>query len=187
MDNITLTPLPFLGGYDRDFDETALAEVTEASLMSLAQPLQGHAALQDAVASTWNCALPATGRYVTSKDGQTRLLGMGPDTFMAVIARNGAVPAAAKSLATAAYTTDQSENWISLRLSGPKALAALARICPIDLHPNAFPADAHARTAMEHLGVIILREGDSQFLLMSASSSAASFLHAVETSLEYIS
>jgi sarcosine oxidase subunit gamma len=39
---------------------------------------------------------------------------------------------------------------------------------------------------MEHLGVLILRSGDDEYLLLSASSSARSFLHAVETSLRNI-
>jgi sarcosine oxidase subunit gamma len=39
------------------------------------------------------------------------------------------------------------------------------------------------RTVMEHLGVLILRTGDDAFMLLSASSSAKSFLHALETSV----
>ena len=43
--------------------------------------------------------------------------------------------------------------------------------------------DHAARTVMEHLGVLILRTGEDDYLLLSASSSAKSFLHAVEVSL----
>jgi methylglutamate dehydrogenase subunit D len=39
---------------------------------------------------------------------------------------------------------------------------------------------------MEHLGTILLREADDRFLLMSASSSARSFLHGLETSLRNV-
>ena len=39
---------------------------------------------------------------------------------------------------------------------------------------------------MEHMGAIIHREGTDRFLLLSASSSARSFLHAVEASLEHV-
>jgi sarcosine oxidase subunit gamma len=62
----------------------------------------------------------------------------------------------------------------------------LERICPIDLHPQAFAVGAVARTLMDHLNVIILREGGDTFLLMSARSSARSFWHAVETSIRNI-
>jgi len=101
-----------------------------------------------------------------------------------------AEPDAAKrvnaELKGAAYTTDQTDNWVVLALSGPLALAALERLCPIDLHDSSFPIDSSARTVMEHMGAVICRTGEDSFLLMSASSSAASFLHAVETSLIYV-
>ena len=40
---------------------------------------------------------------------------------------------------------------------------------------------------MEHLGTIIIRTEQDTFLLLSASSSAGSFLHAVETSIRNVS
>ena len=86
----------------------------------------------------------------------------------------------------AAYTTDQTDVWVALGLSGAARGAALERICPIDLHPDAFAVDDAARTVMEHLGVLILRTDADEYLLLSASSSARSFLHAVETSLRNI-
>jgi sarcosine oxidase subunit gamma len=39
---------------------------------------------------------------------------------------------------------------------------------------------------MEHLGTIVLRDGTDSFLLLSAHSSAESFLHAVETSIRNV-
>ena len=41
--------------------------------------------------------------------------------------------------------------------------------------------------SMEHLSVIILRDGADSFLLMSPRSSARSFLHAVELSVVNVS
>lgn len=82
-----------------------------------------------------------------------------------------------------AVTTDQSDSWAALRLRGPLARAALERICMIDLHPAAFGQDRVARTLMEHLNVIIICTNIDDYLLLSARSSAVSFLHAVETSL----
>jgi sarcosine oxidase subunit gamma len=73
-----------------------------------------------------------------------------------------------------------------LRVSGPKSRIALERICPLDLHPSTFPQGRVARTLMEHLGVIILHEGPDTYLLLSARSSAGSFLHAVETSVRNV-
>ena len=74
-----------------------------------------------------------------------------------------------------------------LELAGPGAIAALERICPLDLHDSAFPVGAAGRTTMEHMSAVIIRTGPDTFLLLSASSSGMSFLHALETSLAYTS
>ena len=47
--------------------------------------------------------------------------------------------------------------------------------------------DQHARTSMEHLDTLIIRTAENSYHLMSASSSAGSFLHAVETSIKNVS
>ena len=82
--------------------------------------------------------------------------------------------------------TLQSDNWVGVRISGTRSRDALERICPLDLHPDVFGIDQVARTVMEHLGVIILREDKDSFLMLSASSSAKSFLHAIETSIHNV-
>jgi sarcosine oxidase subunit gamma len=87
-------------------------------------------------------------------------------------------------LGGAGYTTDQSDSWVVLEISGPDTLAALERLCP--LNTATMPENGYGRTTMEHMGAAILRLADDRFLLMSASSSARSFLHAVETSYEYV-
>jgi sarcosine oxidase subunit gamma len=40
---------------------------------------------------------------------------------------------------------------------------------------------------MEHMGAIVARTGDETYLLLSASSSAKSFAHAVEVSAKNVS
>ena len=89
-----------------------------------------------------------------------------------------------KSLSKQMAMTDQSDSWVILALSGPQSGQTLARICPIDCGGSAMPIGTTARTSMEHLGAIITRRpdvGDHQpcFWLLSARSSAASFLHAI--------
>ena len=91
------------------------------------------------------------------------------------------------ALGPAAYVTDQSDSWAMLRIAGAGARAALERICMLDLDAAAFPEGRVARTVMEHLAAIILRDGPDSFLLMSPRSSARSFLHAVELSVENVS
>ncbi|MDC1001936.1 hypothetical protein OAS89_05620 [Alphaproteobacteria bacterium] len=89
-----------------------------------------------------------------------------------------------KTLSKQMAMTDQSDSWVILALSGLHSRQTLARICPIDCSASAMPIGTTARTSMKHLGAIITRrpdEGDHQpcFWLLSARSSAASFLHAI--------
>jgi len=92
----------------------------------------------------------------------------------------------AERLGDAVYLTDQTDTWCSLEVEGIDSRAALERICPVDLHPLAFAEGDAARTVMEHMGVLVLRTGPDRFLLLSAGSSAGSFLHAVRRSAENI-
>ena len=80
--------------------------------------------------------------------------------------------------------TDQSDAWVILALTGPLIHTTLERICPIDCSLPAMPIGTTARTMIEHLGTIISRRPDDAnghpcFWLMSARSSAASFLHVI--------
>lgn len=84
------------------------------------------------------------------------------------------------------YTTDQTDVWVILEVDGPHVRDGLERICPLDLHPEAFSIGSAARTVMEHMGAMIVRTGTDRFLLLSARSSAKSFLHAVETSFKNV-
>ena len=93
---------------------------------------------------------------------------------------------AMKAVSGTAWATDQSDSYCLLRLEGARSREVLERICPLDLHPGAFALGAASRTAMEHLGVLLIREEAEQYLLMSARSSALSFLHAVQTSIQNI-
>lgn len=183
-----LTPKAPLNGYGETFGMTALEEVTGMALVSIATPRGGAAGLTSIVQSAYGCALPDAGKTTISEDMSLRLLGLQQDQAFALFAYKGdrAVAEIEDKLGTLGYYTDQSDGWAMLRLSGPAALAALERICPLDLDEAAFPIGTVARTVMEHMGVIVLREGTDAFLLLGARSSAANFLHAVEQSVRNV-
>ncbi len=189
MSDLSLTPEPPLGGYQASFADTTLAEAADLVITSIAVPAGGDAAFASALTAAYGTSRPEPGRSVLSSDGKTRFLWTARDQLFALFedAVADAATAVIGKLKNTAYGTLQSDSWVALRLAGPKARAALERICPLDLHPNAFPQGHVARTVMEHLGTIVVREGDDSFLLLSASSSAGSFLHAVKTSIENVS
>ncbi len=184
MVETTLTAEPFLDGYSRVFGDTSLTEITDLALVSVAIPLGGDAKAESAMSNAFGVNIPEIGGSVVAKNN-CRILRLSRDQLFVVFSRDtpDAETLVSRQLNNTVYTTDQSDVWVGLEISGPDALPALERICPIDLHSTKFGPGAVARTAMEHLGVIIVRTGQSAYLMLSASSSAISFLRTVEISL----
>lgn len=189
MPDIQLRPEPFLDGFQATIGGTDLTEVTDLAIVSIAVPLGGEAAFDAALDKVFGIERPAPGQSVLAADGQSRFFWTSPDQLFLLTVEMSpwAADDVRKKLGDTAYVTLQSDNWVALRLSGGKARDALERICPLDLHSTAFAEGQVSRTLMEHMGAFILREAPDSFLLLSASSSAQSFLHAVETSLHNVS
>ena len=192
-------------------DGTSLIEVTGLSMVSIAPLVGSQAALQTAMAKLFKTGRTSetsktdkTGKNDRPKPNATVALDRSgkPRCILMPSAQNqwflcfdddGTDPIdAAKALLGQRLSkqmamTDQSDSWVILALSGLHSRQTLARICPIDCSASAMPIGTTARTSMEHLGAIITRrpdEGDHQpcFWLLSARSSAASFLHAITKS-----
>ena len=192
----SLTAQSPLGGYEMITDGTSLIEVTGLSMVSVAPLAGSQGAFQTAMAKLFK-----TGKTGSPKPSATMALDRSgkPHCILMPSAQNqwflcfdddGTNPIDAakallgKSLSKQMAMTDQSDSWVILALSGLHSRQTLARICPIDCSASAMPIGTTARTSMEHLGAIITRrpdEGDHQpcFWLLSARSSAASFLHAI--------
>ncbi|SEM22132.1 sarcosine oxidase subunit gamma [Roseovarius tolerans] len=187
MAEYTLQAEPPLAGTEMEIAGVRLSAPADLAVVSLALPLGGESAAEEAVKDAYGLDFPGIGRSALAGDG-TRLIRLAPDLVFALFthATPDAERVVAEGLKGAVYTTDQTDVWVALALSGPNTRRALERICPVDLHPEVFGVDHAARTVMEHLGVLILRAGADDYLLLSASSSARSFLHAVEVSLRNI-
>lgn len=188
MDEFRLAATTPDDGAARDFDGVAIRIRANRGVVSVAAPRGGEAALADALRSAFALAVPEMGGSTVSADGKARLLGLQRDQFFLLIDDQGseAFALVVEGLGETAYLTDQSDSWTMLAMSGAKCRTALERVCPIDLHPSTFPERSVTRTVMEHFGVIILREGPEHYQLMSATSSARSFLHVIETSIRNI-
>ena len=183
MPEITLEAEPPLSGYRKEFDHVCISSVADFALVSIALPLGEEAGALKAIKASFGAELPDPGRYVRGKEGQA-LIRTGPDQALVMFTHSTADAArvVADKLKDAAYLTDQSDVWVALDVEGKGARTALERICPLDLHPDSFSVEMAQRTVMEHLGVLILRTDDNSFRLLSASSSAKTFAHAVEVS-----
>ena len=184
MAEYSLTAEPALGGYARSFGEVTLTEAVELAIVSVAFPAGAEARGKKAIEASFGVAPPPVGKSTQSQDG-AQFIRLARDLMFVLFDHStpdaGAV--VAERIGRAAYTTDQTDVWVGLEIAGPGTRVALERICPLDLHAGTFAVGNVARTAMEHLGAVILCTGPEAFLLLSASSSAASFLHMVEVSL----
>ena len=98
--------------------------------------------------------LPDRPRRVTA--GDLALVWAGPGQWLAVGEGEfaddieGRLAARLSGLAAVA---DQSDGRMVLRLAGPRLREALAKGCPVDLHPRAFAPGDTALTAIAYMGV----------------------------------
>ncbi len=181
-----LTQTSSLNGYDQPIGDMRLREITDLDLTSLAIPHKGATKLKTAIKNGLSLSMPTPMK--STADAKSRLLMTQPDQIFAMTPRSKhAESTIRKAIGDTAYITDQTDAWVVLELSGPSSRTALERICQLDLHPDVFKKNQMARTTMEHMGSMIIRTDNDTFILMSASSSAASFLHAVEISVQHVS
>ncbi|WGI21821.1 sarcosine oxidase subunit gamma family protein [Amylibacter sp. IMCC11727] len=188
MVDFTLESKAVLDGFNHDWNGTRLRELTEMAAVAVSVPKDGAAALNKKLKTAYGANAPAAGESFVGK-GDARVMSFAEDQFMILFnhTAHSGVPAIEKKLGDTGYYVEQTNNWVFLELSGPLARAALERLCPINTHPDKFPVDRAERTNMEHMGAVLCRTGEDTFLIMSASSTAGSFLHALETSVEYVS
>ena len=184
MPEAGLTARPALGGYEREWTSVSLREIDGLSIVALAMPRTDNNLTQTLEKAT-GCAWPKVGHIQTN--GAYQVIGLQSEQIFVVYPRQGdnPVPEVTELVGGEGYVTDQSDAWVVLEIDGAGSRAALERICPVDLHEVAFPIGQTARTAMEHMGSVVIRTGENRFQLMSARSSAASFLHALEMSINY--
>jgi len=175
-----------LDGYDKEIGTIRLREISNQSLIAMAIPLSEETKFKNSIKNIFGLKMPSPNKSVKNKD--TRIFSTQPDQIFALTKRT-ADPE--KSMAIgfdgSAYITDQTDAWVILEISGSSSREALERICQLDLDKEIFQLDSMARTSMEHMSAIIIRKADDTFYLMSASSSAKSFLHAVELSAQHVS
>ncbi len=188
MVDFTLESKAVLDGFDQDWNGTRLRELTDMAAVAVSVPKGGKAALTKKLKSGYGVDVPSVGESHVGK-GDVRAMGFAVDQFMLLwdhVPHSG-VPAVQKKLGETGYYVEQTNNWVFLEMSGPLARAALERVCAVNTNPDKFAVDKAERTSMEHMGAVLCRTGEDTFLIMSASSTAGSFLHALETSLNYVS
>lgn len=146
---------------------TTLAEAGMPQMTSIA-PWPGQVA---AVAQAMGLPFPAP-NTVTERDG-ARLVWTGRDMAFLIGAD------APDGLAAA--VTDQSDAWVMLTVSGAQAVEVLARLVPLDLRP--VQVGQAFRTALNHLPLILIVEGEGRFTLLTFRSMARTAWHEIEEAM----
>ena len=188
MSDLSLRTKPPLGRVETPSPDIDFAEVTNRDIVSIAVPNRNQETATKAIINAYQIEVPPIGWWKKSPIDNAFFLGIAPDQFF-VVFDGSKVPAAeriTRKLGDTVYVTDQSDSWVMLKIGGPKCRTALERVCSLDLDPKTFPVGKVARTVMEHLGTIIMSEGNDYFLLLSARSSADSFCKAIQRSFENV-
>jgi sarcosine oxidase subunit gamma len=180
----TLYARTALGGSEpitEHWNDFSIREISGHSLASVAARYGKEDALRDTVKSTFGVDLPGPGRSASGESVSFDWMGQG-QWFAESRQDDGTAFARqlTEAVADTASVTDQSDSWVRLQISGASARAVLEKLCQLDLHATAFPPGSVARTIMEHLGAIVSLVDDAPtFRLLSARSSAGSFLHSL--------
>ena len=129
----------------------------------------------------------ANGKTVT-------LVWSGPDQFLAFSLQPKLAPSidqTEQAFAGSASLSNQSDGRCQIRISGPKAKDALAKMTSLDLHDQVFPVGSAATTSIDHTAVNFWREADDAngnpaYVALVFTSFADTLWHLfVESSLEY--
>jgi heterotetrameric sarcosine oxidase gamma subunit len=123
---------------------------------------------------------PPTTPQAVAADGAV-LIWSGPDQFLILSARGTAFEKAGTAFAGVASLSEQSDARSLLRISGLRARDMLAKVCSLDLHPQAFPAGAAATSFIDHTAVNLWRaadaDGEAVFHLLIFGTFAESLWH----------
>lgn len=187
-----LTALTALDNFSIDSHGINVSEVTDLAIVSIAISKENDTKFNTAIKKGFKTERPEVGQFTHNKAMNAKLLGLQQDQLFLMFDYSGdrAVEEVAQKINDKnqlAYLSDQSDSWVTLRVSGDNCRDALERICPLDIHPDAFLVGSVARTSMEHMATIIIRDEENSFLLLSLRSFAHSFLHAITTSIDNVS
>jgi sarcosine oxidase subunit gamma len=171
---------PALGQESLSRAGCTLAEAGPAPVTSIA-PFPGQERAVDQALQPLGLAFPAPN--AVSRSGAARLVWTGLGQAFLI-----GLPAPA-ALAGHAALTDQTDGWARLCLTGPAAAEALMRLVPLDLGARAFPAGRVARTGLNHMNLILLRDARDtrdSFELMVFRSMARTAWHEIAEALARI-
>lgn len=149
---------------------------------TLIAPFPGQMAAADAALAMLGLSFPAPGQVLAAPGA--RIIWAGREQAMLF----GAAPPAA--LEAHAAISDQGDGWAGFMLAGTGeaqgAEAVLARPVPLDLRAASFPPGRAARSLLNHMPLLILRDTDDAFELYTFRSMARSAVHELDQAMRSV-
>ena len=156
-----------------DMPDIAFAPTASRSIAGIGV-FGDNACVLAALRGEFGIAVPTTPAFVHA--GEVRISCLAPNRFMISAAREAGLPdRLATILAGLAAVTDQSDMWDISLLAGPSVRDVLARLVPVDLHPDVFCTGHLALTRAGHVDVRLFRVAEVGYELAILRSYAADF------------
>jgi len=155
----------------------SLTESAPAALTTLAPYRGQEQALSKALMAAHGLGFPGVNSSTHGKKG-ARAIWFGRDLALLI------GPEPDPQLAQHAALSDQSQGWAVVELAGAGAEEVLARLCPVDLRPSAFPVGASLRTEAKHMMASVGRLDEDRFQIMVFRSLARTLIHDLKTAME---
>jgi len=139
-----------------------------------------HAPFVDEVRRSLAAELPLEPNTTVRSDTRTAFW-LGPESWL--LAARGRPPAfdfvTARDviMASGGALFDVSAARVAFAINGSGAAALLARRCPLDFHPGAFPVEGCAQSLLGHVGALYYRRGIDAFIVMVPRSFARDTWH----------
>ena len=190
MRQYTLTAKPCFGDFKLDVDGASLTEETGLAIIAVTIRNDASRGFKTAFKKLFGEACPDAKTCLNA--GKTMIVPSAIDQFFII---EKADPRALEERLIKAFDkhatmTDQTDGWGVLTLAGPKTITTMERVSQVDMDLSVFPVGAVARTVLEHVGGIVVRQKakrgeEHRFMLLSQRSSAASFLHSITTTAPF--
>ena len=188
MAELTLKQYSALGGFSEQVGTTKLIETGGVKITTLSIPRDKKTDTEQAISDRLGCTLPAVGKTSGSPENGARILRTSIDRLMVLHDTRFDAPNAEDYRVPTGlgYQVDQSDYWAMFELSGPAAVASLERTCRVNLDQSNFVVGDLARTMIEEVSTILVREETERFALTAPRSFSHSLAHTLLTSLRYV-
>jgi sarcosine oxidase subunit gamma len=170
----------------------SLSHVSDIVLAQIMTRRGHNADVAKAAKKLFGAEPPAALKIATGKSAT--LVWSGPDQFLAFSQQPKSAPSVEQmeeAFAGSASLSNQSDGRCLIRISGPNARDALAKMTSLDLHDSVFPVGSAATTSIDHTAVNFWREADDvggnpAYVALVFTSFADTLWHLfVDSSLEY--